>query len=124
MLNIKMHYFNSLIFLLPATTFAAQQIVEVGDDGKFIYNPDTVMAAVGDTVVFEFYPGGHSVAQSTFNSPCEPATNGIWSGFFNPSSNKDSNVFEITINDTNPIWIYCAQVGHCNAGMAMVINPP
>lgn len=119
-----MHYFNFVILLLPAATFAAQHTVEVGDDGKFIYNPDTVQAAVGDTVVFEFYPGGHSVAQSTFDNPCQPAANGIWSGFFNPSSGTDSNVFEITINDMNPIWIYCAQIGHCNSGMAMVINPP
>jgi plastocyanin len=118
-----MHYFN-FIFLLPTAIFAAQHTVEVGEDGKFVYNPDTVQAAVGDTVVFEFYPGSHSVAQSTFDNPCQPAANGIWSGFFNPSSDTDPNVFEITIKDTNPIWIYCAQIGHCNAGMAMVINPP
>jgi plastocyanin len=119
-----MHYFNFLIFLFPVATFATQQIVEVGDDGKFVYNPNTIQAAVGDTIVFEFYPGGHSVAQSTFDQPCQPAPNGFWSGFFTPSSGIDSNVFEITINDTNPIWIYCAQIGHCNSGMAMVINPP
>lgn len=33
-------------------------------------------------------------------------------------------VFTLTINDTNPIWLYCAQVGHCQAGMVAVINPP
>ena len=119
-----MRYLNSLLFLLPTATLAAQHIVAVGADGKLVYSPDTVQAAVGDTVVFEFFPGAHSVAQSTFDNPCQPATNGIWSGFFTPASDKDSNVFEITINDTNPIWIYCAQVGHCNSGMAMVINPP
>jgi len=118
-----MRYFN-FFFLLPVATFAAQHEVEVGDDGKLIYNPDTVQAAVGDTVVFKFYPGAHSVAQSTFDNPCQPSTNGIWSGFFTPKSDTDPNVFEITIKNMDPIWIYCAQVGHCNAGMAMVINPP
>jgi hypothetical protein len=35
-------------------------------------------------------------------------------------------MFTITINDTNPIWLYCSQTqgSHCQAGMAMVINPP
>lgn len=28
------------------------------------------------------------------------------------------------MNDTKPIWYYCGQVGHCQAGMVGVINPP
>jgi plastocyanin len=119
----KMHILTSLLFFLLPTAFAAQHVVELGEDG-FVFVPDTVQAAVGDTVVFEFYPGDHSVAQSTFDAPCVPAPGGIWSGFFNPSSGKDTSVWVITIADTNHIWLYCAQIGHCNAGMAMVINPP
>jgi len=30
--------------------------------------------------------------------------------------------FTILINNTNPIWIYCSQVQHCQKGMVMVIN--
>lgn len=39
---------------------------------------------------------------------------------------SQSTTFSITINDTNPIWLYCSQteLSHCQAGMAMVINPP
>lgn len=33
-------------------------------------------------------------------------------------------VFTITINDTTPIWYYCDHIGHCQAGMVGVINPP
>jgi hypothetical protein len=40
--------------------------------------------------------------------------------FFSPDQ---PNVFTITIKDTKPIWIYCAQDKHCESGMAMVINP-
>lgn len=33
-------------------------------------------------------------------------------------------VFTIMVNDTKPIWMYCATKGHCQKGMAMVINAP
>lgn len=35
-------------------------------------------------------------------------------------------MFTVTINDTNPIWLYCSQTiaSHCQNGMSMVINPP
>jgi plastocyanin len=32
--------------------------------------------------------------------------------------------FQITINDTNPIWGYCGQTGHCQAGMVFGFNTP
>jgi len=32
--------------------------------------------------------------------------------------------FQITINDTNPIWGYCSQTGHCQQGMVFSINAP
>ncbi|MCJ1386576.1 SMP-30 gluconolaconase LRE domain protein [Xylographa soralifera] len=35
-----------------------------------------------------------------------------------------TDVFTVTVNDTKPIWIYCAQGAHCESGMAMVINQP
>jgi plastocyanin len=113
----------ALFTLLPATALTAILDVDVGENG-LVFSPDTLTAATGDTVVFYFYPGAHSVAQSTFASPCQPLSGGIWSGVFSPTNGEDSNVFEVTIANTDPIWIYCAQVGHCNAGMAMVINPP
>lgn len=34
------------------------------------------------------------------------------------------NVFTVTVNDTKPLWFYCSQGAHCEAGMAMVINEP
>lgn len=33
-----------------------------------------------------------------------------------------TTVYNVLINDTKPIWIYCGQTGHCQKGMAMVIN--
>ncbi|KAH0536386.1 hypothetical protein FGG08_006736 [Glutinoglossum americanum] len=81
---------------LTSSLFAAGVVgktisVDVGKDG-LVYDPDTIVAAVGDQVQFAFYPL--------------------------------SQVFAVDINDTNPVWLYCAQVGHCQAGMVAVINPP
>jgi plastocyanin len=92
--------------------------VAVGKNG-LVFTPDTLNAAPGDTVEFAC-AAGHSVALSTFSNPCQAATtNAIFSGF--PPSTE---MFVLKINDTNPLWLYCAQVSHCQSGMAMVINPP
>ncbi|KAJ4378556.1 hypothetical protein N0V86_006263 [Didymella sp. IMI 355093] len=88
----------------------------------------------------------HSVAQSTANSPCQPARNAIFSDFQpipgNPNGspnggnggngkNRNNNrqagntpMFMVPITDTDPIYIYCSQAQHCQQGMVMVINPP
>jgi hypothetical protein len=47
---------------------------------------------------------------------------GIKSGFMPVSPGGPIPVFSVLVNDTNPIWLYCGQVGHCQKGMAMVIN--
>lgn len=31
-------------------------------------------------------------------------------------------IYNMIINDTKPIWIFCGQKPHCSKGMAMVIN--
>lgn len=44
------------------------------------------------------------------------------------TANADLPTFEITVNDTAPIWGYCMQVNppttHCQSGMVFGINPP
>ncbi|KAK6386867.1 uncharacterized protein PV06_07903 [Exophiala oligosperma] len=84
------------------------------------FTPDTVQAAVGDWVEFTFGQG-HSVAQSSFAAPCVPMENGsaVYSGF-----PDDGQVWRIQINSTDPLWLYCSASGHCEGGMAMVVNPP
>ncbi|OAL39954.1 hypothetical protein AYO20_00867 [Fonsecaea nubica] len=109
---------------LGALASAATIDVNVGQSG-LTYSPDTVQAAVGDIVNFHFYPGEHAVTQSTFDSPCQPVSgNAINSGVINSNSGQASTMFSMTVNSTDPIWLYCGQVGHCAAGMAMVINAP
>ncbi|KAJ5342594.1 hypothetical protein N7541_011718 [Penicillium brevicompactum] len=97
--------------------------VDVGEDG-FTFDPDTLNVPPGESVEFHFYPQNHSVAQASFDNPCHPANSTSFSSGFLPTTQESRTVFTVTINDTRPIWYYCGQVGHCQAGMVGVINPP
>jgi len=111
----------------PSATSSASssvQTVQVGEDG-LKFDPQSLVVAPGNTVVFEFYPGNHSVVQSSFEAPCKPAnSSSFFSGFIDSSSGPASNVFTLSVNSSDPIWFYCGQISHCQAGMVGVINPP
>lgn len=50
---------------------------------------------------------------------------GVKSGFVPVNATAEIQfrpAFNILINDTKPIWLYCGQASHCQKGMAMVIN--
>lgn len=101
--------------------------VQVGGNGKLVFTPDTVKASPGDKVQYIFNPIAHGVVQSSFSNPCHPInSSAISSGIMQVQTGTGSMTFEITINDTSPIWIYCPQttLTHCQSGMSMVINPP
>jgi plastocyanin len=109
-----------------ASASSSVHTVDVGNNGNLAYSPNTITAAVGETVEFHFFAPSHSVAESEFNTPCLPPTNGagFFSGVISTSSGQNTNVFTVTINDTNPIWFYCVIPTHCQSGMVGVINPP
>jgi len=103
--------------------------VQVGKDGKLTYWPEKVTAEVGDMVQFTFHPKNHTVTQSDFEHPCLPINQfvsnvtGIKSGFMPVAAGAQNlPVFTVPITDKKPIWVYCGQKGHCQQGMAMVIN--
>ncbi|KAJ5221108.1 uncharacterized protein N7469_009995 [Penicillium citrinum] len=98
------------------------QSVDVGENG-FIFKPDTIHVPAGGVVEFHFYPGDHSVVQAAFDNPCHPMSDTSFFSGFIPATNQKKPVWSLTVNDTNPIWFYCGQVGHCQAGMVGVINP-
>ncbi|KAJ7447852.1 hypothetical protein B0H11DRAFT_2248028 [Mycena galericulata] len=119
----------------PSPTYAASPVdhkILVGADG-LTYTPSNISASIGDTVTFEFHPKNHTVTQSSFLQPCqaleETSTTGqvgFKSGFRPVAPNvTDFPTFQITINDTAPIWGYCGQQGppvHCTSGMVFSIN--
>jgi len=113
----------------PSNTASAQkgvQTVLVGSPKTLSITPNNIKAEKGTVVEFVFYPKTHSVAQSSFAEPCAPLANGT--GFFSgpqtTASGENAQVFAITVNDTKPIWFYCAFTGHCQGGMVGVINAP
>lgn len=109
-----MKYFFALS-ALAVTTLAAVHEVTVGPGLN--YSPDTVNADDGDIITFTF-GSGHNVVSGSFDSPCQPS-GGIYSG-----DPQDGDKFSVTLNGTDPLWIYCSVPSHCQGGMAMVVNPP
>lgn len=123
----------ALSALLGSSLAAAQtvHVVEVSStNGSLTYSPNNVKATAGDMVQFQFLAGNHTVTQSTFDQPCQPIAlhsnvTGFHSGFMDVAASASMGMiptYTIEINNTTPIWVYCAQGKHCEAGMSMVIN--
>ncbi|KAL7951378.1 Cupredoxin [Trichoderma barbatum] len=100
------------------------QLVTVGKDGALQYSPDTITAAVGSQVEFQFYGPVHTVVQASFDEPCTAFDDGtgFYASFTTKGDGPNPTTFTLTVNDTKPIWFYCAFPGHCQAGMVGVIN--
>lgn len=93
--------------------------------GGLHFDPENVVANIGDIVEVHYLPKNHSFAQSSFDSPCVPINNNaIFSGFQPTTSGQAPDVFQVVVNDTQPLWFYCAQTdgSHCQMGMGMVVN--
>ena len=75
-----MHPALLLPFIALALSLAKNISISVGQAG-LVFDPDTVTANTGDLLQFHFFPKNHTVAQSSFSSPCTPSTGGVFSGF-------------------------------------------
>ncbi|KAK4129546.1 hypothetical protein N657DRAFT_82930 [Parathielavia appendiculata] len=104
--------------------------IAVGANGH-VFTPQEVKANVGDIIRFNFYPGGHRVVRAEFGWPCIPYEyanlneQGFDSGTFTPQvvSNNPPN-YQVRINDTEPLFFYCAAPHSCiDYHMIGVINP-
>ncbi|ROT36444.1 Cupredoxin [Sodiomyces alkalinus F11] len=102
----------------PVPSAGETHVVLVGDSGR-TFSPDNVNAAVGDIVEFHFVSNGHSVAQSSFDAPCQPRDN---NAFF--SGRVRGEIFSVEVTSEDPIWYYCAEGNHCRGGMVGAINAP
>ncbi|KAG0648011.1 putative GPI-anchored cupredoxin [Hyphodiscus hymeniophilus] len=109
----------------PASTTASStngvQTIAVGANNGFAFTPNSLTAAVGSSIEFNFNPPEHSVVEGSFASPCVPANN---SAFYSGGQTSSSTAFTIVVNSTDPIWFFCGFPGHCGLGMVGVINPP
>ncbi|KAF4443137.1 plastocyanin-like domain-containing protein [Fusarium austroafricanum] len=113
----------------PSTTEGEKKVthtVAVGRAG-LNFDPNNVVAEIGEIVEFHFLPMNHSVAQSSFGEPCKPLADGtgFFAGFnFATKAGQAPDVFQIEVKDKKPIWYYCPQQNgnHCQNGMTGVIN--
>ncbi|KXH59189.1 extracellular serine-rich protein [Colletotrichum salicis] len=113
----------------PTRTFALTGVTHsvVAGLGGLRFDPDNVVAEIGDIVEWHYLPRNHSIAESNFGNPCNPLADGssFFSGFnFFTTEGQSANVFQIVVEDKKPIWYYCAQNAgqHCKNGMVGVIN--
>jgi plastocyanin len=117
------------LVLLPAVFAAVHDVQVGGPGGKLEFSPEAISAQPGDQVVFHFNPKNHTVTQSSFANPCGLKDGGFDSGFQPVSANQTDNfpTYTISINDTQPVWVYCAQAAntpasHCGQGMVFAVN--
>ncbi|KAI0687261.1 hypothetical protein C8Q76DRAFT_300118 [Earliella scabrosa] len=124
----KMRFIKVAVSAFALATVASAQdpiVVQVGAGG-LKFEPQFITVTQPNTVVtFQFVAANHSVAQSTFATPCAPLANGFNSGFV-PVGNGTGS-WNLTVTDvTRPIWFYCPQQArepfHCTAGMVGAIN--
>lgn len=115
-----------------STTAQKVQVVTVSTaNNSLVYTPNNIKANAGEMVQFQFVAGNHTVTQSTFDQPCTPISTiqtnvtGFHSGYQPAAASKETGMiptYTVMINDSKPIWLYCAQGKHCQSGMVMVIN--
>ncbi|WWC59255.1 uncharacterized protein I303_101805 [Kwoniella dejecticola CBS 10117] len=107
--------------LMLSSALGATHTVLVASNGTKTYSPTEVKAELGDIVEFQFMAGNHTASQSTF---ADPYTNAGFKSGFIPGNASSPTSFSILVNETKPIWVYCAQATHCKDGMVMAINAP
>lgn len=130
-----MKSFSILLTLVTATSALPQlkshlhrrqsQIIPVVVGGtQDVFVPNSVVAAVGDIVQFQFSNGNHTVTQSTADQACTPMDAGVHSGHI-PFKDGQTEVgtFNMPVTSTEPMFLYCATGPHCQLGQVMVINP-
>jgi len=115
----------------PSTSAATNDHkVIVGGPGKLVFTPSNITAKAGDTITFQFQQKNHTVTQSTFGNPCKSIASTSTSGQigfdsgFKPVADGVTTfpTYTIQVNDTQPIWAFCAQGNHCTQGMVFAVN--
>ncbi|KAG8822718.1 hypothetical protein FRC17_009484 [Serendipita sp. 399] len=114
--------FKSLFSSVLVSLFALRVVDAANHDvnlSGLSFAPDHLAdVAAGDTVTFHFVGGVHTATQSSLDAPCEHLAGG-----FDSETVSTGGTYQITVNDTNPIWVFCETAGHCRQGMVFAVNP-
>ncbi|KAH7397579.1 hypothetical protein BKA64DRAFT_745169 [Cadophora sp. MPI-SDFR-AT-0126] len=116
-----------LSFSISIRGQATVQVIQVGTaNGSLIFSPESLDATIGSFIQFQFLPVNHSVTQSNFDTPCQRESGGFDSGFqpVRITETTATPVFTIEVNNTDPMYFFCGQARHCQAGMVGAINAP
>ncbi|KAI1748525.1 hypothetical protein F4782DRAFT_356479 [Xylaria castorea] len=118
--------------LLGLASAQKVHVVSVSSANKSLaFYPDSLKADVGDMIQFQFLAGNHSVVQSNFDNPCTPiqqhdtTQKGMFSGYMNVAASAATGMiptYTMNVTTDKPLWLYCSQSKHCQAGMVMVVN--
>ncbi|KAG7086552.1 hypothetical protein E1B28_002501 [Marasmius oreades] len=110
--------------VIPVVRSATIDVV-VGGPGILKYSPEFVNASVGDIIRFTFKQKNHTVTQSTLQSPCSPKADGFDSDFVPVADSVTQGfpVAQFTVENADPLWVYCRQANHCQQGMVFAVNP-
>ena len=94
------------------------------------FTPETVIAAPGDTIRFTFLGDdtvGHSIMQTTADTPCIPLPNGFATPPM-PNPNNDlaqAPKMDFRVPDQpGPIYMSTMSTQNCGQGMVLTVNPP
>jgi plastocyanin len=104
----------------PTKTGKTHVVWVAPTQGVLRYVPFAINASVGDTVKFMWGANNHTVTKGSQLTPCNKTSD---APFASGVQLKDF-VFEQVVNDTNPVFFYCAVPTHCTKGMFGIINPP
>lgn len=101
-------------------------VVVGGPQDTFV--PNTVNAAPGDVIQFQFSSGNHTVTQSSPELACQPlqasVPGAVHSGHIPFEAGQATvGTFEMTVQSTATMFLYCATGPHCLEGQVMVVNP-
>ncbi|KZT21037.1 hypothetical protein NEOLEDRAFT_1121587, partial [Neolentinus lepideus HHB14362 ss-1] len=122
------------IAALAATVASAADIViTVGgnttSNASLVFQPQRVVAQLGDTVIFNFTQGNHTATQAVFSEPCIPAhdanitINGFDSSFRDAGNGTAITILSVPIlpqNANTTMWFY--DYNTCGQGGVGVIN--
>lgn len=115
-----MRFLRTAAPILPLA-YAAVHTVEVGDGG-LTFEPRTLTAVQGDTIVFNLY-AVHDIVVGDFDDPCRPDDDGWYSGPFD-DTNNGALKFVVNVTSDDPIYYYCSVQRHCQMGMVGGVNLP
>ena len=66
-------FYRSLAASASQTAPPANHTIKVGDNNTLLFDPVSLNANVGDTVIFVFLKKNHTATRSTLADPCKPA---------------------------------------------------